>query len=32
MTTYDEIRDLEPTLEELRAIEHEPAYELDWSE
>ena len=32
MTTYDEIYNDEPTPDELTAIEHEPAYELDWSE
>ena len=30
MTTYDEIYDLEPTADELAAIEHEPV-SLDWS-
>ena len=25
MTTYDEIKDYEPTADELEAIEHEPA-------
>ncbi len=31
MTTYDEIKDMEPTLDELREIEENPV-SLDWYE
>lgn len=33
MTTYDELLTIDgPTDDEIRAIENEPAYELDWTE
>lgn len=32
MSTYDEIRDMEPTIDELLAIENEPMPDWAWDE